>query len=364
MLVPRQSTMTEDYTTLLHPQPRRHYDLTPTSTSSSTSSPTTPSREYSRQTSDSSRMEADSMLEREISNNRNRSILNLTSSTLFGIYTPSGTGVEASRDQPFTPWGNGGQAPRHSVDDNKPPVIGAYERPQSQRPHPHQPHQSLLEYILPLGLRTILLFSFGVAYGVIISHLHDHQQVAPVQLEGIEQSSWAYLMAWGGVGVLLGGLLPWIDVLWEEVSGRDIEVLALKPEDSRPADVSEDQGPRPPSRSGSGLGADWNPVVRSVGAFIGIAFAIVSRGIQLFDGDMKLIDDTAQAPLAVDITGIPYLSTRQPCTLVPGRPVKAWLPAIYACRPCGDSHCFWSQPRNSTLASGSITASRCSEHVW
>ena len=87
-------------------------------------------------------------------------------------------------------------------------------------------------------------------------------------------------MAWGGVGVLLGGLLPWIDVLWEEVSGRDVEAFASKPQDSRTTDISEDQGPRPASRLGSGLGADWNPVVRSVGAFIGIAFAIVSTGFQ------------------------------------------------------------------------------------
>ena len=118
-----------------------------------------------------------------------------------------------------------------------------------------------------------------MAYGVIVSHLHDHQQVAPVQLEGIEQSSWGYLVAWGGVGVLLGGLLPWIDVLWEEVSGRDNEAPASRAQDSRPADVSEDQSRRPASSSGSGLGADWNPVVRSVGAFIGIAFAIVSSGV-------------------------------------------------------------------------------------
>ena len=109
-----------------------------------------------------------------------------------------------------------------------------------------------------------------------MSHLHDHQQLAPVQLEGIEQSSWVYLMAWGIVGVLLGGLLPWIDMLWEEVSGRDKEAFALKSQDSRPADVGEDQDPGTASRSGSDLGADWNPVVRSVGAFIGIAFAIVS----------------------------------------------------------------------------------------
>ena len=272
--------MTEDVSNLLHPQPRRHYDLTPTSTDSSTSSPTTPSRDFSRQASDPSRMEADSTLEKETSNNRTRSILNLTSSTLFGIYTPSSINFETSRDQPSTTWGNGGQTPRHSIDDNKPPVIGIYKRPQLQRSHSHQPHQTFLEYILPLGIRTILLFSFGVAYGIIVSHLHDHQQVAPVQLEGIEQSSWGYLMAWGGVGVFLGGLLPWIDVLWEEVSGRDAEVFASKSEDSRPADAGEDQSPRPASRSGSGLGADWNPVVRSVGAFIGIAFAIVSRGSQ------------------------------------------------------------------------------------
>ena len=271
--------MTGDVTTLLHPQPRRHYDLTPTSSDSSPSSPTTPPPDFSRQTSDSSRLEADSTLEKEVSNNKSRSILNLTSSTLFGIYTPSSSVFETSRDQSSTPWGYGSQTPRHSIDDNRPPLVGAYKRPQVQRLHSHQPHQSLLEYILPLGLRTILLFSFGVAYGVIVSHLHDHQQVAPVQLEGIEQSSWGYLVAWGGVGVLLGGLLPWIDVLWEEVSGRDNEAPASRPQDSRPADVSEDQSRRSASSSGSGLGADWNPVVRSVGAFIGIAFAIVSSGV-------------------------------------------------------------------------------------
>lgn len=87
-------------------------------------------------------------------------------------------------------------------------------------------------------------------------------------------------MAWGGVGVLLGGLLPRIDVLWEEVLGRDIGIFASISRDSRPAEASEDQDPRPASRLGSGLGADWNPVVRSVGAFIGIAFAIVSNGVQ------------------------------------------------------------------------------------
>ena len=211
---------------------------------------------------------------------RKGSVLNLTSSTLFGIYTPFGSGIETSRDQPSTPWGNVSRTPRHSIDDNKPPIIGAYERPRPQRSHSYHSHPRFSEYILPLGFRTILLFSFGVAYGVIISHLHDHQQVAPVQLEGIEHFSWVYLMAWGGVGVLLGGLLPWIDMLWEEVSGKNEEDLASESQNSKPADVGKDQSPRPALRSGNSLGADWNPVVRSVGAFIGIAFAIVSRRIQ------------------------------------------------------------------------------------
>ena len=260
--------MTQDTTMLYQPQPRRHYDLTPTSTNSTPSSPTTPQQDFSPQTSDLSRRVADAMSE-----SRNRSILNLTSSTLFGIYTPPGSSIEPNRDQPSTQWVNNSSTPRHSIDDNKPPVIGAYARPQPQPPHSHQPHQSFFEYVLPLLFRAILLFFFGVAYGVIVSHLHDHQQVAPVQLEGIEQSSWVYLVAWGGVGVLLGGLLPWIDFLWEELSGSKSQAW-------RPAYVSADQDPRPASRSESGLGGNWNPVVRSVGAFIGIAFAIVSRKSQ------------------------------------------------------------------------------------
>ena len=292
--------MTQDTTPMIHPQPRRHYELTPTSTNSSPSSPNTPSRDVSLQTSDSFRVEADSIPEK-----RNPSILNLTASTLFGIYTPSGSNIEPVRDQPSTPR----RTPRHSVDDSKPPIIGAYEWSAPQKPHLHLPQQSFSEYVLALGFRTIMLFSFGVAYGIIVSHLHDHQQVAPVQLEGIEQSSRVYLMAWGVVGVLLGGLLPWIDVLWEEVSGRDKDVVASKPQDTRSAEASEDQDPRPASRSGSDLGADWNPVVRSVGAFIGIAFAIVS-GRNISISSMKLTHDTAQTPLAVYITGLSHLGSR------------------------------------------------------
>lgn len=132
---------------------------------------------------------------------------------------------------------------------------------------------------MPLSERVVLLFIFGVAYGVIISHLHDSQQVSPVQvdLKGIEHNSWGYLIGWGGVGVLIGALLPWVDMLWEEVFGNDKDVFASRSLPERPVSpiAGEDGDERPASRSGSGLGADWNPVVRGIGAFVGIAFAIV-----------------------------------------------------------------------------------------
>ena len=130
---------------------------------------------------------------------------------------------------------------------------------------------------MPLGLRMILLFFIGVAYGVIISQLHDTPNVAPVQIDGIKHWSWGYLLGWGGVGVVLGGLLPWIDILWEDVLGDDKDVFASHVQADSKNSNSSDEDERTGSRSGSGfsgLGADWNPVVRSIGAFIGIAFAI------------------------------------------------------------------------------------------
>jgi len=127
----------------------------------------------------------------------------------------------------------------------------------------------------------VLLFIFGVAYGVIISHLHDSRRVAPIQvsLRGVEHNSWGYLVGWGGVGVLIGGLLPWVDILWEEVLGNSKDVFAINALPERPVSPTavEDGDERPSSRSGSGLGADWNPVVRGIGAFVGIAFAIVRK---------------------------------------------------------------------------------------
>jgi hypothetical protein len=74
---------------------------------------------------------------------------------------------------------------------------------------------------------------------------------------------------WGISGVALGSLLPWIDGLWDENFENTSELSQSRRERSSPPEEDDEL-------DSSGLfGADWTPVVRSVGAFVGIAFAIV-----------------------------------------------------------------------------------------
>ncbi|KAL8634120.1 hypothetical protein Q9189_000039 [Teloschistes chrysophthalmus] len=241
-----------DHPTLLRPTPRRHF--TPASTR-----PSTPP--------------ADQDSDRPSLSDRKRSILNLTSSTLFGIYAPS----DSPRDGMSTP-ASGIETPglRYSIDDNRPPILGAFDKPEFHR-RPSQPHITLRNYYLPLSLRTILLFFFGVAYGSVVTHLHDNPQIAPVKVEGIERYTWRYLAFWGLAGIVLGRLLPWVDILWERTMGERRHAVGYFAISSGNAssDEGEGEGERSTSRIESVLGADWNPAVRSIGAFVGIAFAIV-----------------------------------------------------------------------------------------
>ena len=115
-----------------------------------------------------------------------------------------------------------------------------------------------------------------MAYGTIVTHLHDRQGIAPVKVEGINRHSWQYLVVWGIGGVVMGSLLPWIDVAWNSYTQQ------LQPEHEqagfqRPpsSGLDKENEGRSSGRFDNGLGADWNPVVRSIGAFVGIAFAIV-----------------------------------------------------------------------------------------
>lgn len=74
------------------------------------------------------------------------------------------------------------------------------------------------------------------------------------------------------MAVALGGLTPWVDIFWEDV--LRVEKDAFKSNDRIGSDAKFQEDDEAPGASPTALGADWNPVVRSIGAFVGIAFAI------------------------------------------------------------------------------------------
>jgi len=188
---------------------------------------------------------------------RTKSFLNMTSSTLFGIYSDAGTG---ERSELATPWGTGAETPAAQAGDIAWPgnlvdqaALRGKDDELWQKPKPKQ-IQGVSGYLLLVG-RILSLFAFGVVYGIIVSQLHDTKNLAPVRMQGVDQSHWPYYIVWGVAGVTLGSLLPYVDLIWER---------------SRvPEQVRQESSPQR-----SPLSEQWNPVVRSLGAFVGIAFAI------------------------------------------------------------------------------------------
>lgn len=109
-----------------------------------------------------------------------------------------------------------------------------------------------------------------MGYGVLVRHLHDDRQLAPFQVEGIikPRNDWRYLLFWGIAGVALGSLMPWVDTLFE---ATDLDVPVCGGDEKSPTNPKDTE-----AEHNEGIfGADWTPVVRSVGAFVGIAYAIV-----------------------------------------------------------------------------------------
>lgn len=201
---------------------------------------------------------------------RTRSFLNLTTSTLFGIYQPAG-GLDTENP---TPWGTGAQTPAadsrgQSFDFSRVQLPdAAYQQDgdgrlrrksaavQVQRPTRVQ-QKGFWGYAVPLMGRMTALFGVGMLYGLLIGHLHDRQQIAPVPVN-LDRSRWSYLITWGFIGALLGEILPKADQLWAPQSNDAVE-----------KEVERGRS----SKSARGMDA-WMDVVRSIGAFVGIAFAI------------------------------------------------------------------------------------------
>ena len=205
---------------------------------------------------------------------RNRSFLNLTSSTLFGIYQHSGFSSERGEES-ATPWGTGAQTPARSrestldlsranralrngngSENGKATTQKDVRRGRQSQPIHRAPRRGFKGYYLPLAGRVIAMFGVGVLYGLLITQLYDRQEIAPTVVD-IDRSSWAYLTWWGLAGALLGEAMPWVDSFWA------LDADAAQGEDSDRRD----------GRLVKGLDG-WIDIVRSIGAFVGVAFAI------------------------------------------------------------------------------------------
>lgn len=119
-----------------------------------------------------------------------------------------------------------------------------------------------------LVLRVVTLFLLGVGYGVLVGRLRSSSDRFGGVVSGPreEGSDWKFLLFWGVTGVAMGGLLPWFDRVWEEKFGRRFEPGR---KEWRDEDVERKEGD-------TNAQMDWALVVRGIGAFVGIVFAIVS----------------------------------------------------------------------------------------
>lgn len=242
---------------ILRPRPRRMFDVTPASNESS--EPVTPAEASNPDLLNPNPQDGES---NSTSVSRTGSILNLTSSTLYGIYKP--TAFDSFRDE-SSPWGTEAHTPasEYPPEPSQGAAVKTATEPRQfalRRTRSRLSQGMFRGVILPQAMSSALLFGFGIVYGVITINLHDNHWITPVKLENVHYyDSWQYLGFWGLAGIALGNVLPWLD------SCRDRELEeADKSKRARNEDTDEERTP------------SWVAVARSVGAFVGIAFAMVS----------------------------------------------------------------------------------------
>lgn len=221
---------------------------------------------------------------------RAQSVLNLTGSTLMGIYTPNTYGPDrfysgGDRDgtEPLgTPWGTGAETPfRLSTNPeaanktSKQAAAAMHRRRRSSLLHPHSPPpprpaptpMSPPAFAFHLGLRGVLLAALGVLYGILVARVLDRFHVASASPSPMAYDA-RYVAFWGASGVLLGGLLPWFDGIWDRAFGRGNGDDVVEDADATAEQLAGERKDAPVP------GPDWSLAVRGIGAFAGIAFAL------------------------------------------------------------------------------------------
>ncbi|EPE06163.1 insulin-induced protein [Ophiostoma piceae UAMH 11346] len=249
------------------------------------------------------------------------SIMNLTSSTLFGIFSPSISSRPSGVFESGTPWGTGTETPARDLlegrtDDQGEAMVEGTTASAAEIDEVRKASQSLMMLqrqrrrgesfgadgiasiklnaapsdqagkggVVPrappglpritlffsLLVRAALLFTLGMGYGVLMARLRSETHAnfedfamhtppsstaAPTTRAEYDASyDWRYLVSWGLSGVVLGTLLPWFDGVWDRAFAGSDNILGLK---ARTAPE-----------------VDWALVVRGIGAFAGVVFAM------------------------------------------------------------------------------------------
>ena len=271
------------------PIARRNFEVTPATPieSSSPFGPSTPPSTENPELLNSGKPEKGSFDKGASLPPRTRSILNLTSSTLLGIYSEASDGGRGPELN--TPWGTGAQTPslasgRGSLDLSQLNFrLPAFPFPQSDVPKRSvmiKPQRKTFKnYYIPLLSQTVMLFGCGMGFGSLLTHLHKTQQISPMPMPTNSSNALYYQIAWGVLGVILGNALPQIDELFDddEAIADGVAIPPTNLQKSRTVSTSRVSmsGKDRPSLTDSGLGPIWHSSVRSIGAFMGIAFALV-----------------------------------------------------------------------------------------
>lgn len=270
--------MSDDGPPLLRPVPRRPFEL----------NLDVPPRHDDRSPSPTSQHESDTLMASSQHSgfgpvtssesaplSRTQSVKNLTGSTLSGIFSPWSLNKDKfGRDELDSPWGTGAQTPvrRPNLDDATFEVMkrrSALGRKRSSVAEPYTTlpatPKSAVELAGMFAARIVLLFLLGMGYGVLVTRLHDGQKWRALSVDGIINTghNWTILGFWGASGVLLGALLPWFDGVWEKAFGDG---------DAGAGGARDESVDGEDNRS-----TDWTLMVRGIGAFVGIVFAIVRR---------------------------------------------------------------------------------------
>jgi hypothetical protein len=260
--------------------------------------------------------------------------LNLTSPTLFGIYSPSTLSGSFTKDEDgqnqdqdqdgdgdrgqyypsadgnnsdgdILASGTGTPGPQPDLDEETYSLIQKRSRSRrSSTLRPSQPtstttttqyktrtrQQRKRVVALQLVLRAALLFALGVGYGILVTRLpqnthhlpHSSQRLAAYE----SHYEWRYLAVWGATGVALGSLLPWFDRFWDARTTKpSTQKNTTTPTRTAPPphraddgddgddDTSNEETP-PQAAATAAAAADYPLVMRGIGAFVGIVFAI------------------------------------------------------------------------------------------